>query len=273
MHITSTITLNNGVAIPRLGFGVFKSKPGTETENAVAYALITGCRHIDTAQIYRNEKDVGEALRKSEVPRDDFFITTKIWNNNQGYDKTMRTFDESLDVMGLSYIDLLLIHWPLEKLRKETWKALEKLYNEKRCRAIGVSNYTVNHLKEMEDYAEITPAVNQVEFHPFLYQKELLNYCIKKNITLAAYSPLTRGEKLDNETLVSIAGRYNKTPAQILIRWCLQHDLVVLPKSVHRERILENANVFDFEIADADMQILDSLNENFRVAWDPTDVP
>jgi len=273
MNINSTITLNNGVEIPRLGLGVFKSAPGPETENAVLYALEAGYRHIDTAQIYRNEKDVGEAIRKSEIPRDDIFVTTKIWNNNQGYDKTLRTFDESLGVMGFEYIDLLLIHWPLVELRKETWKALEELYKNKKCRAIGVSNYTIRHLKEMSDYAEFMPAVNQVEFHPYLFQKDLLEYCIQKNILIEAYTPLTRGEKLHDDKLLSIARRYKKTPAQILIRWCLQHNLVTLPKSVHRERIIENADVFDFSISDTDMKTVDSFHENFRVAWDPTDVP
>ncbi len=273
MNINSTITLNNGVEIPRLGLGVFKSTPGPETEQAVIYALDAGYRHIDTAQIYRNEKDVGEAIRKSEVQRDDIFVTTKIWNNNQGYDKTLRTFDESLGVMGFEYIDLLLIHWPLEELRKDTWKALEELYKNKKCRAIGVSNYTIRHLQEMDDYAEIMPAVNQVEFHPYLYQKDLLEYCLQKNILIEAYTPLTRGEKLKDENLLAIAKHYEKTPAQILIRWCLQHDLVTLPKSVHRDRIIENADVFDFSISDTDMKMLDSFHENFRVAWDPSDVP
>lgn len=272
MNIHSTLHLNNGVPIPRLGFGVYRSRPGRETEQAVSWALETGYRHIDTAQIYRNEKDVGEAIRKSDIPREEVFITTKIWNNNQGYDKTLRTFDDSLNVMGLEYIDLLLIHWPLEELRKDTWKSLEKLYEEQKCRAIGVSNYTIGHLREMDDYAAIVPAVNQVEFHPYLYQKELLDYCKAKTILIEAYSPLTRGEKLNDQTLVSIARRYNKTSAQILIRWCLQHDLVVLPKSVRRERIVENADVFDFAIAGKDMDILDSLHQNFRVAWDPTEV-
>jgi methylglyoxal/glyoxal reductase len=270
LSIESTIRLNNGVELPRIGLGVYQSKPGPETEQAIIDALNTGYRHIDTAQAYRNEKDVGSAIRKTNIPRHEIFITTKIANNNQGYDKTIRTFSESLEVMGLEYVDMLLIHWPLEEKRRETWPALETIYDEGKTRAIGVSNYMAKHLDDLSTYARVRPAVNQVEFHPFLYLRDLLAYCRSNEIVLEAYSPLTRGKKLNHPTLRSVAAAYGKTPAQVLIRWGLQHDLVVLPKSVRRERIAENAEVFDFALRSDDMETLDSLHENLRVAWDPT---
>ncbi len=271
--LTSTARLNNGVEIPYLGLGVYLAGPGAGTRNAVQHALQAGYRHIDTASSYGNEQEVGIALQKSRIPREEIFITTKLWNSDHGYDETIQACQESLMTLGLSYMDLYLIHWPVEKLRNETWKAMIALQEEGKCRAIGVSNYTIRHLEELLADSPVVPAVNQVEFSPFLYQKDLLDFCRSCRIQLEAYSPLTRGKKLNHPTITSIAGRYGKTPAQIMIRWPLQHDVVVIPKSANQRRIYENADVFDFEISSEDLALLDSLNEDFRICWDPSDVP
>ncbi len=271
--IQSKAKLNNDVEIPFLGLGVFRACAGRETYDAVSHALGIGYRHVDTAWMYGNEKDVGDAIKASGVPREDVFVTTKLWNTDQGYDKAIKAFDKSLNNLGLDYLDLYLLHWPVEGLRKESWEALITLQNEGKCRAIGVCNFTIEHLKDLLKDTNVTPAVNQVEFSPFLYQKELHKFCRKNDIQLEAYSPLTRGKKLNDKNLVTIAEKYQKSPAQILIRWTLQHDIVVIPKSVHKERIEENAQVFDFHISDEDMEFLDSLNEDFRVSWNPSNIP
>lgn len=271
--IKSTAKLNNGAEIPLLGLGVFKASPGRETRDAVLHALKAGYRHIDTAAMYGNERDVGEAVRESGIPREEVFITTKLWNSDHGYDRALRAFRKSLDNLGMDYVDLYLIHWPVEDRRVETWKALMKLREEKKCRAIGVSNFTIRHLEELLSQTSVVPAINQVEFSPFLYQKELLDYCKQHNIQLEAYSPLTRGRRLDHKIITSIAQKYDKTAPQVMIRWALQHDIVVIPKSVHREYIEQNADVFNFSLSDEDMVQLDSLNEDFRVAWDPSSIP
>lgn len=271
--ITSTIELNNGVKIPVLGLGVYQAESGEETERAVLDALEVGYRHIDTASAYGNEEDVGRAVRASGVARAEIFITTKLWNTDHGYDAALAAFDKSRRRLGVEYVDLYLIHWPVEGLRGESWRALERLLEEGACHAIGVSNYTIRHLEELLAVANIVPAVNQVEFSPFLYQKELLEFCNQKGIRIEAYSPLTQGEKLKHPTLVTVAEKYGKTTAQILIRWAIEHDLVVIPKSVRRHRIEENADVFDFAIAPEDMATLDNLNEDFRACWNPTDAP
>jgi methylglyoxal/glyoxal reductase len=265
--------LNNGVLIPRLGLGVYQSPPGQVTQRAVEYALKIGYRHIDTARIYNNETDVGTALRKSGIKREDVFITTKLWNSDHGYESALRACNESLRRLGLKYLDLYLIHWPVPEIRNESWQALAQLLKDGKCRSIGVSNYTIQHLTELLEDAEVIPMVNQVEFSPFLYQKQLLDYCEKNKIQLEAYSPLTQGEKLNHPRIVQIAKKHNKTPAQVLIRWSLQHNLVTIPKSVREERIRENSQVFDYNLTNEDMRILDSLNENFRNSWDPTNAP
>ena len=265
--------LNNGVMIPRLGLGVYQSPPGQTTQRAVEYALKIGYRHIDTARIYNNESDVGTALRKSGIRREDVFITTKLWNSDHGYESALRACDESLKRLGLKYLDLYLIHWPVPEIRNESWQALTQLLRDGKCRSIGVSNYTIQHLTELFDKSEIAPMVNQVEFSPFLYQKQLLDYCEKNKIQVEAYSPLTQGEKLNHQKIQQIAKRHDKTPAQVLIRWSLQHNLVTIPKSVREERIKENSQVFDYNLTNDDMRILDSLNENFRNSWDPTNAP
>ncbi len=266
-------TLNNGVMIPRLGLGVYQSPPGQVTQHAVEYALKIGYRHIDTARIYNNESDVGIALRKSGIKREDVFITTKLWNSDHGYESALRACDESLRRLGLNYLDLYLIHWPVQEVRNESWDALTKLLKDGKCRSIGVSNYTIQHLTELLEDTEVVPMVNQVEFSPFLYQKQLLDYCEKNKIQLEAYSPLTQGEKLNHPKIVQIAKTHQKTPAQVLIRWSLQHNLVTIPKSVREERIRENSQVFDYNLTTEDMRILDSLDENFRNSWDPTNAP
>ncbi len=272
MDINSKAKLNNSIEMPYLGLGLWEARAGKETQNAVMWAIEAGYRHFDTAAIYLNEEDLGIAIRRSDIPREQFFITTKLWNDDQGYDSTLKAFDESLRKLDMDYVDLYLIHWPVKSKRKESWKALEKLYREGRCRAIGVSNYMINHLEEMFEYAEIIPAVNQVEFSPFLYKKELLDYCNSRNIQLEGYSPLTRGKKLDNPVLKKIAKKYNKTTAQVILRWFLEHKIVVIPKSVRKEKIFENADIFDFSFSQEDMKILDSLNENFRVCWNPVNI-
>ena len=265
--------LKNGVVIPRLGLGVYQSPPGQTTQRAVEYALKIGYRHIDTARIYNNESDVGTALRKSGIKREDVFITTKLWNSDHGYESALRACDQSLKRLGLKYLDLYLIHWPVPEIRNESWQALTQLLRDGKCRSIGVSNYTIQHLTELFDKSEIGPMVNQVEFSPFLYQKQLLDYCEKNRIQLEAYSPLTQGEKLNHPKIQSIAKKHDKTPAQVLIRWSLQHNLVTIPKSVREERIKENSQVFDYNLTTEDMRILDSLDENFRNSWDPTNAP
>lgn len=272
LNINSMVRLNNGIEMPIFGLGVFRAEAGKETQKAVEHALEVGYRHIDTAWMYGNEKDVGKAIKESGISREEIFVTTKLWNDHHGYDAALKAFDESLNNLGIEYIDLYLIHWPVPEKRLLSWKALENIYNERRAKAIGISNYTTDHLRELDKESLITPTVNQIEFSPFLYQKELHEFCKNNNIQLEAYSPLTKGRKFENPTLKDIAKKYSKTPAQVLIRWVLQHDIVVIPKSANPKRIEENSNVFDFELDDGDMEKLDSLNEDLRVSWDPSGI-
>ena len=267
LTLESNAKLNNGVEIPYLGLGVYQSPPGEITLRAVRYALKIGYRQIDTAELYGNEKDVGRALRESGIKREDVFITTKVWNNHQGYDSTLYSCEGSLGRLGLSYVDLYLIHWPVQGLGDETWRAMIKLWRQGKARAIGVSNYSIRELNELIDKSDIVPAVNQVEFHPFLYQEELLRFCKNNNIQLEAYSPLTRGKRLNHPNILELAKKYNKTPAQVLIRWSLQHNVIVIPKSIHEARIKENSQVFDFQLEPKDMKLLDSLNENLYTVF------
>ena len=270
LSLESYAKLNNGVEIPRLGLGVYQSPPGKTTERAVSYALKIGYRHVDTAYLYGNESDVGKALHESGVSREEVFITTKVWNSDQGYNTTLQACERSLRRLGLAYVDLYLIHWPVQGRSTETWKAMVQLLQEGKARAIGVSNYTIVDLKEILQNSEdviVVPAVDQLEFHPFLYQRELLQFCKKNSIQLEAYSPLTRGKRLDHQTIVAVAKKYGKTPSQVLIRWSLQHDAVVIPKSIHEERIRENSHVFDFQLEPDDMKTLDSLNENLQTVF------
>lgn len=273
LTIQSTLRLNNGIDIPRFGLGVFRAAAGHEAKDAVLCALSAGYRSIDTAKVYGNERDVGEAIRASGLPRGEIFVTTKLWNNDHGYDAAMRAFDGSLSDLGLDYLDLYLIHWPVAGLRNDSWKALAKIAEQKRCRAVGVSNYTVRHLKELMNNSSVIPAVNQVELSPFLTQPELVSFCRGHGIAVEAYSPLTKGLKLSDPRILAIAGPHQKTAAQVMIRWALQRDFIVIPKSSKPARIQENAAVFDFELSEADMAALDALNENLHTAWDPTNAP
>ncbi len=268
--IDSKVELNNGVEMPYLGLGVYLLSPGYEANEALTYALEVGYRLIDTASFYGNEYDIGKVVRESSIPREQIIVTTKLWNSDHGYDNAIKAYNESLITLGLDYIDLYLIHWPVEGLRYDSWRALEKLYEEGKCRAIGVSNYTIKHLQELIDQSKTIPAVNQVEFSPFLYQEELLKFCKEHGIQLEAYSPLTRGNKFSNKIVMRLARKHQKTPAQILLRWALEHGVVVIPKSANKKRIWENANIFKFSLDEKDMQLLNNLNENYRVSWDPT---
>ncbi|MBH8600013.1 aldo/keto reductase [Thermoactinomyces sp. CICC 23799] len=267
--LSDTVKLANGVEMPRLGLGVWKAKDGEEVQNAVKAAIQTGYRLIDTAAVYKNEEGVGKAIKESGVSREDLFITTKVWNDDQGYDSTLQAFEESRKKLGLEYIDLYLIHWPVKGKYKETWKALEKLYEDGLVKAIGVSNFQVHHLKDLLADAKVKPVVNQVEFHPYLTQKELLAYCNEENIQLEAWSPLMQGEVVRVDVIKELSEKYGKTPAQIVLRWDLQHGVVTIPKSVKEHRIRENADVFDFELSQEDMDKLDALNKNHRFGPDP----
>ncbi|MEO8233312.1 MAG: aldo/keto reductase [Ignavibacteriota bacterium] len=268
--INYKMKMNNGIEIPQFGLGVYLTKSGSECLNSVSWALEAGYRHIDTAKIYGNEKEVGEAVRNSGIKREETFITTKLWNDDHGYESTLKAFDKSLKTLNTDYIDLYLIHWPVKDKRKDSWKALEKIYESGNCKSIGVSNYMINHLNELFSYANTIPVINQVEFSPYNYQKDLLDVCTKNKIILEAYSPLTRMKRLDDPKVLPIAKKHNKTVAQVLIRWAIEHEIVVIPKSAHKERIIENANVFDFNLDASDMNILDNLDEGFRCSWDPT---
>lgn len=269
----NTYTLNNGVNIPVLGLGVYRMPDNEATVKSIQFAFSNGYRHIDTAMIYNNERAVGRAINSGTVARNEIFITTKVWNSDQGYDQTIRAFNASLSRLDTDYIDLYLIHWPVQNKRKDTWKALETLYNDKKCKAIGVSNYLKQHLDELLSFCNVIPAVNQLELHPFIYgsRLETLAICSENKILPVAYSPLTKGEKLRNTVLKEIATHYKKTTAQVLIRWAIQHGFGVIPKSSVSSRISENSDVFDFGITDDDMEILDGLNENLATGWDPSD--
>lgn len=266
--LSDTVALNNGVKMPWFGLGVWRVEEGAQVEDSVAAAIANGYRSIDTAAVYGNEVGVGKAVRESGVKREELFITTKVWNADQGFDSTLRAYEESLERLGLDYVDLYLVHWPVKDKYRETWKALVKLYEEKKVRAIGVSNHQIHHLNDIIADTGVVPAVNQVERHPLLSQRELLAYCEEKGIRLEAWSPLMQGN-LDHETLTSLARKHGKTPAQIVLRWDLQQGVIVIPKSTREARIKENADVFDFELSADDMAAIDAMNRNHRFGADP----
>jgi diketogulonate reductase-like aldo/keto reductase len=268
-HITDCTLLNNGVKMPWLGFGVYLVKEGAETVNSVSAALEAGYTSIDTATLYKNEADVGRAIARSGIPRQDIFVTTKVWNTDQGFETTLKAFDQSLKKLKMDYVDLYLIHWPVKGQYLETWKALEKLYRDGLVRAIGLSNFLIHHIKDILANCEVRPAVDQVEFHPELRQEALHRFCIENQIQLEAWAPLGKGRTLTKPTIVAIAEKYQKTPAQILIRWELQHEVVTIPKSIQPSRIVENCQVFDFEISPEDMAQIDRLDENLRFGGNP----
>ncbi|MEN2768793.1 aldo/keto reductase [Ornithinibacillus xuwenensis] len=268
------VTLNNGLEMPKLGFGVWKV-PDDEAEKAVKEALEVGYRSIDTAMIYGNEEGVGRAIAASGLPREELFITTKVWNSDQGYENTLKAFDTSLEKLGLDYVDLYLVHWPTPEFDQyvETYKALEKLYHDGKVKAIGVCNFHIEHLQRLIDECEIVPVLNQVECHPLLQQVELKAFCNQHNIYLEAWSPLMNGgEVLNNEVIQEIAAAHDKTPAQVILRWHLQYDNIVIPKSVTPSRIEENFNLFDFKLSAEDIKKIEALNQNKRNGPDPNDM-
>jgi methylglyoxal/glyoxal reductase len=270
------IRLNQGNEIPMLGLGVYLSQPGAETRRAVAWALELGYRHIDTAALYENEADVGEALRASKIPREEVFVTTKMWHSEHGFASSQAAAHASLRRLGLSYVDLYLIHSPRAKSpedRVASWRGLEKLHHEGVCRSIGVSNYSIRHIEELQDQ-EVVPAVNQVEFHPFVFDPDLLTYCVKKGIHIEAWAPLTRGRRFDDPTVRELAAAHGRTPAQILLRWGIEHQLIEIPKSVHRDRIEENAKIFDFQLSAKEVARLDALRDGGSISgWNPAATP
>lgn len=267
------LPLNTGGSIPQLGLGVWQTPPGEIAKSAVSFALRQGYRHVDTARIYGNEKDVGAGLRSSGVARDQIFVTTKLWNDDQGYESALRAFDASARRLGLDYVDLYLLHWPVAGARLESWRALERLHAEGRARAIGVSNFLVPHLEELLGVAKVVPAVNQIEISPFLQQRPTRDFCARHGIVVEAYSPLTHGRRLNHPVVVAAAARAGRSPAQVLLRWAIQHGLVVLPKSTHEDRILENAAIFDFTLDAETMAALDGCEEGLATGWDPRRQP
>lgn len=263
-------TLNNGIKMPLLGLGVYDMY-NQEAEQAVSWALETGYRLIDTAAMYENEREIGNAVRQSAIDRSEIFITTKVNNTEQGYDKTLKGFEISMKKLNCDYVDLYLVHWPLKNTRKETWLALEKLYKEGQVRAIGVANYLIPFLQELKGYAGVVPVVNQVEFSPYLFLADLLKYCQNRQIQLQAYTPLVRGERFNDLKLVSLGEKYGKSAAQIILRWALQHGISTIPKSSNQKRLSENFDVFDFHISEMDMAFLNTFHENLRIVDDPMD--
>jgi diketogulonate reductase-like aldo/keto reductase len=268
--IESTKLLNNGVEIPLLGLGTWESR-GNKCEHAVEFALTHGYSMIDTAQGYDNEDQVGKGWMASGRSREEIFITTKISSSNQGHQKSKRSLEESLEKLQTDYVDLLLIHWPKKRnfsLTIETWYALTELQESGLTRSVGVSNFTIPLLDKLLEETDVVPAVNQVEFHTFLYQKELLEYCREKGIQIEAYSPIARAKFFDNKEIQRVAKKHDKTPAQVMLAWGINHDLVVIPKSTHEGRILENADIF-FKLDDEDMQALDNLDKRVRLVDGP----
>jgi len=276
--------------MPVLGLGLYMIPPGKAAEEAVMCALQTGYRLIDTAMYYGNEGDVGRAVSHCGIPRQEIFITTKLWNEDHGYESALRAFDRSIGELQMEYLDLYLIHWPMknsgvlaktlrrlglktQSVRLKTWMAMEQLLANGRCRSIGVSNYMVRHLEELLAVCKEPPAVNQVEFNPFCFQRELLEFCRRHRIQLQAYCPLVRGKRLDHPTLVTVARKHGRSVAQVLLRWALQHRVVVIPKATQPRHMRQNFDVFDFELPEEDMTRLDGLNENLHLYWDPTTAP
>ncbi|ETT51941.1 aldo/keto reductase family oxidoreductase [Paenibacillus sp. FSL R7-269] len=269
MNLKSATKLANGVEMPWFGLGVFKVQEGQEVIDSVKAAIKAGYRSIDTAAVYGNEEGVGQAIRESGVAREELFITTKVWNTEQGYDSTLAAFDESLNKLGLDYADLYLVHWPIRAKYKDTWRALEKLYADGKVRAIGVSNFQIDHLEDLLADAAVKPMVNQVELHPLLNQQELREYCKAQGIQIEAWAPLAQGHLLDNEVLADIAAHHNKTLPQVILRWDLQNGIVTIPKSVKEERIIANADIFDFELSEEEISRINGLNRDQRFGSHP----
>ena len=267
--LKGTFELHNGIKMPYFGLGVYLSEDGQEVINAVKWALEAGYRHIDTAAIYDNEKGVGEGIKQSEINREDIFVVSKVWNADQGYESTLKAFNESLERLDLEYLDLYLIHWPVKGKYKDTWRALEHLYRQKKIRAIGVSNFLKHHLEDLLLSVEIVPMVNQMEFHPYLVQQDLIDYCNNHQIQYEAWSPLMQGHIFNLDSIKEMGKKYGKSTAQVVLRWDLQKGVVTIPKSVKKERIIANADIFDFELSKADMAYLDGLEKSKRFGPDP----
>ncbi|KAA1039083.1 aldo/keto reductase [Macrococcus equipercicus] len=273
----TTVTFHNGNTMPQVGLGVFRVQEGQEAVDAVKHAIISGYRSIDTAMIYKNEQSVGEGIRlgleAAGIDRSELFVTSKIWLDDFGFDTAIQAYEASLERLGLDYLDLYLIHWPGTDTAKfiDTWKALEQLYNEGKVRNIGVSNFSVEHMEALLAQAAVKPAINQVEFHPYFDQKQLRDYLAGKQIVMESWSPLMNGEILTNEVISNIAEKHGKTPAQVVIRWNIENDVVVIPKSVTPARIEENLNVFDFQLSQEDLYEIEQLNEDRRIGPDPAE--
>ncbi len=267
--LASTVEIAPGVEMPRLGLGTYRADEGPDVEGEVAYGLSVGYRLVDTAALYGNEHSVGAAIRASGIPREDVFVTTKLWNSDQGYRSTFSAFDASLARLGFDYVDLYLIHWPVPGLMQETWSAMEEILDSGRTRAIGVCNFLPHHLQELLSFAKVPPAVDQAELHPRLQRVALQRSCRDAGITLQAWAPVMRGRVNGIPELQQIAKRHGKTPAQVSIRWILQRGMVTIPKSIHEERIAENADVFDFELSGDEMAVIGKLDRDERIGPDP----
>lgn len=268
-NLQGTFELHNNVHMPYFGLGTYQADNDQEVIDAVQYALDFGYRHIDTAAVYGNEQGVGKGVKKSSVPREDIFVVSKVWNADQGYESTLKAFEASLQRLNLDYLDLYLIHWPVPGKYKETWRALEKLYKEERIRAIGVSNFMQHHLEDVLNDAEVVPMVNQMEFHPYVVQQHLLDFCASKGIQYEAWSPFMQGKLFTLDICESLAKKYGKSPAQVILRWNLQKGVVTIPKSSKKERIASNADIFDFELSQEDISHLDELDRSERIGPDP----
>jgi len=267
--IKGTVTLNNGVEMPYLGLGVFKVNDGTDVIDSVTHGLDAGYRHFDTASYYENESGVGEAIKQNKVGRNEIFVTSKLWNDDQGYNSTMKAFDVTMKRFGLDYLDLYLVHWPVKGKFKDSWRALEQIYRDGHVKAIGISNFKQHHIEDLLDSAEILPMVNQMEFHPRLVQQSLIDYCVNLTIQYQAWSPFMQGKILDMPEIIEIAAKYKKTTAQVVVRWNLQKGVVTIPKSIKKERIISNVDVFDFEISQLDMDLIDGLDRGERIGSNP----
>jgi diketogulonate reductase-like aldo/keto reductase len=275
LSINSRLTLNNGNTMPYFGLGVYLTHEGDECRLAVHSAIKNGYELIDTASFYENEKSVGQAILTSGRSRQELFVTTKLWNSDQGYDNSLRAFEQSYNKMGLDYIDLYLIHYPVEGKRKESWKALERLADEGVCKSVGVSNYMHHHMEELLAHCNIPPSVNQIELSPYCYESRqaTVEICQSNSVIVQSYAPLTRTQKFNDPLLLELAKKYQKSPAQILIRWSIQHGFSVIPKSSSPERIIHNASVFDFEIDKEDIEAIQSQESDYLVCWDPMNTP
>lgn len=267
--LNGTFKLHNGVEMPYLGLGTYQSDNDQEVVDAVSYAVQLGYRHIDTASVYGNEEGVGKGIVESGVNREDLFVVSKVWNVDQGYESTLKAFEATLERLGLDYLDLYLIHWPVGGKYKETWRALEKLYTDKRIRAIGVSNFMQHHLEDLMATAEVVPMVNQMEFHPYVVQQDLIDFCVSKGIQYEAWSPFMQGKVFNLDFCQELAKKYKKSVAQVILRWNLEKGIVTIPKSAKQNRIKANADIFDFEISVEDVAFLDSLDRGERIGPDP----